>query len=194
MKTVKQILLVIIATAGVAFLLDWSRDYFGFRSPIFAFLVNGLIMAWIAILGQTMVFTFPPRYFRIKRFESNGRVYEMLGVKVFKKLVQRGPLSIFNPTLRLSGGKSILPLLESEMRKAEAGHLTIFLVILLFAAVALTRAWFDAAGWLLLFSVILNGYPIMLQRYNRMRVYKIVEKNRKKALSKAGLKNKRRVF
>ncbi|MBN1538172.1 MAG: hypothetical protein JW908_15650 [Anaerolineales bacterium] len=184
MRIIKQVLLVIVATAGVAYLLTWSTDHFGFRSPVFAFLANLLIIAWIVILGQTMVFTFPPRYFSVKRFERNGRLYEMLGIKIFKKLVGRGPLSIFSPTLRFTGRKSALSSLENEMRKAEAGHLTIFLVILLFAGMAMVRGWFDAAGWLLLFSIILNGYPIMLQRYNRIQIYRIVNKRKPTKKSK----------
>ncbi len=179
MKTIKQLLLIIIATVGAAVLLKWSSDNFGFQSIAFAFLANWLMMAWIAILGQTLVFTYPPRYFTIKPFERDGRIYEMAGVRVFKKLVRRGPLSIFSPTLRFKSGKSALPMLEQEMRKAEAGHLTIFLVILLFAGMAMVRGWFSSAGWLLLFSILLNGYPIMLQRYNRIRLYQIVQKGKK---------------
>ncbi len=175
MKWIKQLLLIVAATVGVAYLLKWSSDNFGFRSIAFAFLANWLIMAWIAILGQMLIFTYPPRYFTIKPFEQNGRLYEKLGVGVFKKLVRRGPLSIFSPTLRFIGGVSALPKLEYEMRKAEAGHLTIFLVVLLFAGMAMVRGWFDAAGWMLLFSILLNGYPIMLQRYNRIRLQRMVE-------------------
>jgi hypothetical protein len=178
MKIVKQLLVIVIATVGVAVLLIWSRENFGFRSIAFAFLTNWLIMAWIAVLGQTLIFTYPPRYFTIKPFERDGHIYEMVGIRVFKKLVRRGPLSIFSPTLRFSGGKSALPMLEQEMRKGEAGHLTIFLVILLFAGMAMVRGWFDAAAWLLLFSVILNGYPMMLQRYNRIHLYQIVDKRK----------------
>jgi hypothetical protein len=29
------------------------------------------------------------------------------------------------------------------------------------------RGWWGAEGWTLLFDLLLNGYPVMLQRYNR---------------------------
>lgn len=178
MKLLKDILLIAIATAGVTLLLKWSSESFGFRSPFFAFLANFLIMAWIALLGQVWVFTYPPRYFAIKPFEKDGRLYEKLGVVFIKKLLRRGPFSIFSPTLHFSGDADALPKLENEMRNAEAGHLTIFLVMLLFAGMAMVRGWFDAAGWLLLFSIILNIYPMMLQRYNRIRINRILARNR----------------
>ena len=32
---------------------------------------------------------------------------------------------------------------------------------------AAARGWWTAAGWTLPFDVLFNGYPVMLQRYNR---------------------------
>ncbi len=32
---------------------------------------------------------------------------------------------------------------------------------------AAVRGWWAAAGWTLLFNILFNGYPAMLQRYNR---------------------------
>jgi len=39
---------------------------------------------------------------------------------------------------------------------------------------ALLMRWFDAAAWLMAFNILGNGYPVMLQRYNRLRVEKLV--------------------
>ena len=32
---------------------------------------------------------------------------------------------------------------------------------------AVLRGWWAPAAWTLLFDVVLNGYPVLLQRYNR---------------------------
>jgi len=61
------------------------------------------------------------------------------------------------------------------MRKAESGHVIIFMLMLAFIAYALLSGWFDAAGWMLLFNVIINGYPIMLQRYNRIKLQELIQ-------------------
>jgi hypothetical protein len=61
-------------------------------------------------------------------------------------------------------------MLEREMRKAEAGHLILFLLMFSLIGYALARGWPDAAGWLLLINILLNGYPATLQRYNRFRL------------------------
>jgi len=65
-----------------------------------AFLINWLAMSWVAIIGQVVRFSFAPEYYGAKPFERTGRVYERLGIRLFKKLVRREPLSIFSPTLR----------------------------------------------------------------------------------------------
>jgi hypothetical protein len=45
----------------------------------------------------------------------------------------------------------------------------VFAAVSAVAAGALWLRWFDAAAWLMLFNIFFNGYPVMLQRYNRLR-------------------------
>ena len=63
------------------------------------------------------------------------------------------------------------------MCKAETGHAVIFIVMLLFISYALLRGWFDAVGWMLAFNVIINGYPVMLQRYNRIKLHELIQRH-----------------
>jgi hypothetical protein len=177
MDTLKKPAVFALATLGVVLLVIWALDAFGFRSPVFAFLLNWLAMSWVALAGQAIPFALPASYYDIKDFERTGRVYERLGVPLFKKLVRRGPLAIFSPTLRFPKAKTIAALqhLDHEMRKAEAGHVFVFLLMLVFSSYALLNAWFDAAGWMLAFNVLINGYPIMLQRYNRILLQELIQ-------------------
>ncbi|HQP98217.1 MAG TPA: hypothetical protein PLY86_07175 [bacterium] len=178
MAILKTLALFAVATAAAVFLMIWALDAFGFRSPIFAFLANWLAMSWVVVVGQTVHFSFPSRYYDIRDFERTGRIYERLGIRVFKKLVRRGPLSILSPTLRVprnKGGPALRDL-DHEMRKAETGHMLIFMLMLLFIGYALLRGWFDAAAWILAFNIMMNGYPVMLQRYNRIRLQDIIER------------------
>ena len=180
MDTSKKLAVFALATIGVVLLVVWSLDAFGFRSPVFAFLLNWLAMSWVAMAGQVIHFALPASYYDIKSFERTGQVYEHLGVPLFKKLVRRGPLAIFSPTLRFPKDKTIAALqhLDHEMRKAEAGHVVIFLLMLVFISYALLNGWFDAVGWMLLFNVLINGYPIMLQRYNRILLQDLIRRQR----------------
>ena len=135
-------------------------------------------MSWVAIIGQFVHFSFPPKYYDIRPFEQTGQIYERLGIRIFKQLVRRGPLSIYSPTLRFPKEKTISGLinLESEMRKAETGHVLIFFLMLVFEGYALLQGWFDAFAWILLFNILFKGYPIMLQRYNRVILRELIQK------------------
>lgn len=170
MNSLKRLAIFIVSTLVFLFAFQWLLDEFGFRSIFFAFLVNWLVMSWVAVLGQAISFSLPDAYYEIKPFENGGRIYERLGIRLFKKLVRRGPLTLFSPTLRRKADGSLHEL-EPEMKKAEAGHVIIFVLMLIFVGYAGIRGWFDAVGWLMLFNLAINGYPVMLQRYNRIKLH-----------------------
>jgi len=176
MEIFKKLISFTITTSIAIFLIVWSLDAFGFRSPLFAFLVNWLAMSWVALNGQLVQFSFAPRYYTTQPFEHTGQVYERLGTRLFKRLVRRGPLAMFSPTLRFPKDKTVpaLRTLENEMRKAETGHVLIFVLMLVFVGYALLQGWLDTVAWLLLFNILINGYPIMLQRYNRIKLQYLI--------------------
>jgi hypothetical protein len=66
--------------------------------------------------------------------------------------------------------------LESEMRKAETIHALVFLLMLWVVGYVAVKGWLDAVMWILLFNILINGYPIMLQRYNRIKVKELIRK------------------
>ena len=175
METLKKLLLFTVVTVTAIALILWTWGSFGFRSPVSAFLVNWLAISWMAVIGQVVHLSFAPGYYHVKPFERTGQVYERLGIRLFKKLVRRRPLSIFSPTLRFPKEKTISALqsLLNEMRKTETGHALIFVLVLLFAGYVLIKGWLDAVAWLLLFNILINGYPIMLQRYNRIKLQEL---------------------
>lgn len=172
-----KLLLSTVATVAAIALILWTWGSFGFRSPVSAFLVNWLTMFWVAAIGQVVHLSFAPGYYRVRPFERTGQVYERLGIRLFKKLVRRGPLSIFSPTLRFPKEKTVSALqgLLNEMRKAETGHALIFVLVLLFVGYVSLKGWLDAVAWMLLFNILINGYPIMLQRYNRIRLQELIQ-------------------
>jgi hypothetical protein len=57
------------------------------------------------------------------------------------------------------------------MNDAEASHFALLVATLGVVMNAAARGWWTAAGLTLLFDVLMNGYPVMLQRYNRALLY-----------------------
>jgi hypothetical protein len=178
MNVLRKAFLVLMVSAVHLYLLKWVLDAYGFRSFTFALLSNCLIVSWVALAGQlvsfVVSFVLGSRYYRIRPFEQEGHLYEKVGTGFFQMLVGRGPWTILNPTLRFSGRVAQLAGLEKEMRKAEGGHLLAFITVTLATVFAAVQGWLDAAGWLLLFNVPFNLYPVMLQRCNRARIQRIL--------------------
>lgn len=176
-ESVRKVLLVAGVTTGMAGLVAWSLRAFGARSTRFAFVVVWLPLAWFALLWRVLalrrpVLRLPAQVHALRAFERDGRVYELLGVRVAKRLLRRGPLAVFAPPLHLPAEPTPATLagLDEQMRQAEAVHEILLVVTLGVVVNAAVRGWWDAAGWTLLFNVLGNGYPAMLQRYNRARL------------------------
>lgn len=137
----KNGLLFALTTIVVIGLLVWAVRAFGFRSLTFAFLVNWLVMAWLATSSSVIQIAFAPGYYAIQPFEQNGQFYEHLGIRFFKRLIRRGPLAIFSLNFRLPKEQSgaALRKLENAMRGAETIHVCIFLIMFTFIGYALCR-------------------------------------------------------
>lgn len=178
MEILKKLTLFMVATIAVIFLIAWSLRSFGFRSPVSALVVNWFVLSWIATVTLFTHLSFPSTYYDIRPFERTGQFYERVGVRLVKKLLRRGPLRVLSPTLRFPKEKtaSALRILENEMRKAETVHSLTFVLMLLFVGYVAINDWLDAVMWMLLFNILLNVYPIMLQRYNRIKLQELIRK------------------
>lgn len=165
----RTLVFVTVATAVAVAVLVAGGRWLGADSVGFAFLVVWVPMTWLGTLSRVVRPRLPDAYHRLRPFELDGRVYERLGVRVVKRLLRRGPLAVFNPDLHLPAERSPerLAHLDQRMRDAEAAHALLFVATLGVVAHALARGWWTAAALTLLFDVLLNGYPVMLQRYNR---------------------------
>ena len=176
MDVFKKLVVFALATLAAVYLILWSLDAFGFRSRVFALLLNWLAMSWVAIAGQAVQFSLPQGYYSINTFERTGQLYERLGVRRFKRLARREPLALFSPTLRFPKDRTIAALrhLADEMRTAETRHVYILYPCSCSSVMRCSGDDFDAVGWMLGFNVIINGYPVMLQRYNRIKLQELI--------------------
>jgi hypothetical protein len=169
---VSKLLAVAALTLAFGAWLAWLARACGPRSAGFAFLLVWSIMCWATLVLRLYPVRLPSAYYELGPGERDGRRYERLGVLVAKRLLRRGPLSVFNPKLHLPAVRDAQAFaqLDAAMRGAETNHVIMFLIVLLAIAHAILRGWWDAAAWTLLFNVLINAYPVMLQRYNRGRL------------------------
>lgn len=173
-----KLMFFMAATIASSFFIALSVGSLGFRSLISAFVVNWFVMAWIGAVALVTNISLPSPYYAIRPFERTGQIYERVGIRRVRRLLRRGPLSIFSQTLRLPKEKTVPALLnlDNEMRRAEAVHVLAFIFMLVLAGYAAVNGWFDAVTWILLFDILINIYPIMLQRYNRIKLQALIRR------------------
>ena len=161
-----------IVTVAAVVLFVLAGRSFGLYSVGFAFAVVWLPMMWLGTASRAVPPRLPARLHALRAWERDGRVYELLGVRGIKALLRRGPFALFNPKLHLPSEPTPerLAALDRHMRIAEASHAYLFVLTLPWAAWAAMHGAFAAAAATVLFDVLVNGYPVMLQRYNRARL------------------------
>jgi hypothetical protein len=69
--------------------------------------------------------------------------------------------------------QELLVRIDLSTRGAEVCHGATFILGFLVALPLLAVGQFREAVWIVAFNVLLNGYPVMLQRVNRWRVQQI---------------------
>lgn len=195
MEIFKKLTLFMLTTIAAIFFIAWSLSSFGFHSPISALVVNWFVLSWIATITLVTHLSFTSTYYDTRPFERTGQFYERIGIRLVKKFLRRGPLRILSPTLKLPKENTVSALLnlENEMRKAETAHSLTLIFMLSVVDYAAANGWIDAVMWMLLFNIILNVYPIMLQRYNRIKLRKLICKQDRQAIDGLGNMNGTRI-
>lgn len=168
----RRLLLVVAAVVGGAATIGAAAAAFGVRSPLVAFLAVWIPMACFSLVGGPVTARMPDRVFALRPWERRGRVYSILGVRVAKRLLRRGPLHVFARSIEMPADPtvgSLAPLVE-RMRRAETVHGIMLVATLPVALYAAARGWWSSAAWVLATDIVVNGYPAMLQRDNRARL------------------------
>jgi len=128
-------------------------------------------------------------WFRPKSFESE-RLYEQLGALILKRYVPTGGDLVMRRLRRdhpdrrwVTSSLQSLRLYERRTRLNESIHLVGFigfavLAVSKFASDSLTALGLTVA---LVLNLILGLWPVVLQRYNRLRLYRVI--NRRSSLA-----------
>jgi hypothetical protein len=168
-------LLFVVASLGLAVLLVVlmsSPAESGAFLP--AALTNLAVVGWSSFVLPLRGLPRFDEYFELRAWERSGQLYDVLGVPLFRSLVRRGPLSLFNHALPAAWHSGDPERIEHEARTAEVGHAVAFLFVLALALTALGRGEPRQAAWLAVLDVPTNLYPVLLQRYHRVRLAKLV--------------------
>ena len=144
-----------------------------------AFMINLYITGIFAFPG----FVFPTHrllgkaYFRIRNKNRLSRIYKLLKVDLFRYFLlfsywgkEKNRKKYFN------GTKSGLQNFIYQSLQSETGHLLSFVVIFLFASLLLIKGFYLLSIITMFINLPGNFYPVVLQRFHRIRIEKIMKR------------------
>jgi hypothetical protein len=139
----------------------------------FVFLVVACISLWWVL---------PRAYFEMRPFERTGRVYEALGVLIFRRFAPDGDLANRwerrkNPQYRVIRGRRSAADFVTRTEQSERGHLVLLALGGVSAIYAWSLGWHGWAAYLGAGNIVVNVYPILLQRYTRSRLRAVLHRS-----------------
>jgi len=172
-------------------LLSLATCFLIWQSYVLLFKIDNLIIeswgltfffAWIINLFITGIFAFsgfafptqkllPQSYYYIHNPKSLKKIYKVLGVNWFRKILLATIWKSQNQRKKYFDGKEkgISNLVE-QSEKSEFGHLIPFIIICFLSLYLIAIGAIKLAVLSLLINLIGNLYPIILQRHHRMRI------------------------
>jgi hypothetical protein len=138
----------------------------------FVLLIAGCVALWWLL---------PRAYFRVHGFEQTGRIYRSLGVLIFRRFAPDGDLANrwarrADPHYRVIRGRRSAADFVVRTEQSERGHTVLLMLGVVSAAYAWSLGWHGWAVYLSMGNVIVNVYPILLQRYTRSRLYMVLRR------------------
>lgn len=121
----------------------------------------------------------PPAYYQPRPFELRSTFYERLGVRVFRRVATNGDLINMlirrhAPTYRVVRSSTSLDEYCARTYYGEKWHLVLLLMGMITTIYAAYIGWFATALFLTTTNIVFNLYPVLLQRYTRVRIAKMM--------------------
>ena len=148
--------------------------------------IDFVIMSFILCLFITGIFAFPgfvfptnriigKSYYKLKNPNRLKKIYKHLGLRYFRKF-----LLIFfwgfkkNRKKYFSGNRAGIYNFIYQTKQSEFGHLGALVVIFIVSIALAIKGYLLMVLLMMIINVIGNFYPIILQRYHRVRLSKIM--------------------
>jgi hypothetical protein len=178
MRKTSILILTAIITIGSIYALVIYIRMDGFS---FAWILNFLLMLFVVIFTETLKSPLSSSYYNEKGWEQRGKIYEHLGINFFRKLlVWIGWEKLIRKSSPIEKNTTALMNLHYKTKKSELDHIIILLIVLGFNVFVAFKFGVLKSLSLLILNVLLNLYPIFLQRYNRPRIERAINLSRRR--------------
>lgn len=172
----KQAKILLTACLALATIILMLR-YMPVTSAAFGFGFNFALMFWFSILESQLRPALDSPYFDSRPFEKQGKFYRMFGVEWYRAILTKsGWERLRQQQMPIRKSLGDFQAYERGTRVAEIGHLIVGIIVLIVTGYVLFAYSVRDTRWLILFNIFLNVYPVLLQRYTRPRLQRMIER------------------
>ena len=172
----RSALMIVILTFGSVYSIH-GRVFPPHGNPlVYSIAISWLISSTIAVVSGAIFFRVNPTLFSLAHWEKQGEIYDRSDIRAFRWVLFHSPLGWISPNFHLRAGRADCDRLLREMNSSEGVH---WLTCVVSAVLAISYFLHDHALYgcvMLLVRIPFDLYPIMLQRWNRGRVRRVLER------------------
>jgi Glycosyl-4,4'-diaponeurosporenoate acyltransferase len=172
MKKLRDLIVLLVVAAVFAVTLALLGSAVGFASPWFALTAMFDILGLIAFARPLYLLKLPGFLRKERDWETNGRLYRLLGVPAFGALLRRTPLRYLNAFVYLKHCPD-LSIVQAHIESSDAAHLLAGTLIVPYMVYAGIQGWWSAVAWITLVQIAFNLYPILHLRWVRVRLNRL---------------------
>ncbi len=172
MRKILILTFIVVITITLTYAL---AHYMKMDSFAFAWALNFLLMAGTINFTEALRGQLNQGYYNEQPWERGGKIYRSIGVNFYRKLlVWIGWEKLNKKAAPVEKNTEALKHLHYRTKKSELGHLLILIIVLGFNIFVAFKFGILKSLWLLILNILLNLYPIFLQRYNRPRIERAI--------------------
>lgn len=176
MRKILTLIFIVVITITLTYALIHYVEMRGFA---FAWALNFMLMGCVLTFTETLKSQLTSHYYNEKPWEQGGKIYQAFGINFFRKLlVGIGWERLNKKSNPVKKSPKALEYLHYRTKQSELGHIIILIIVFGFNVFVAFKFGILKSLWLLVLNILFNLYPILLQRYNRPRIERVINRSK----------------
>jgi hypothetical protein len=176
LRVMRSVLMILILTASSTYSVINGRTFPHGNPLVYSLAMSWLISITVAFATSAIFFRLNPALFSLAHWEKQGEIYDFTGIRAFRLVLLHSPLGWINPNFHLRISRVDCDRLLRELNSGEAVHWLTCVVSVVLAISHLVHGYAVYGYAMLLIRIPFDLYPIMLQRWNRGRVLRVLRR------------------
>lgn len=175
-RVMRSVSLIVIFTVGSLHLVDGDPFPPHGNPLLYAVALSWLVSIAVSIATRGIFSSESVTLFSLARWEKGGEISGLTGARAFRWVLLHSPLGWINPNLYLSASRADCDRLLGELKTSEGTHWLTCAISVVLAIRCLVGDYAVYGYAMLLVRIPFDLHPILLLRWNRGRVCRVLRR------------------